>query len=362
MGIILLMNVNPAQADVLEVKEEFLKGVIREISEVKSQDDLGFERIVRIMAIEVEEEGESKQVIAEEVIGENDPRGGEIVAVGDKVVVSRMDIEGDVKYTIMEPYRLNGIFIILFLFIILIILITGKKGLLALLGLSLSFLILIKWLIPQVVSGKDPVLLSFIAAIAICTVTFYLGHGFKKRTSLALLSTLGTLTLAFALSVVAIKWVQLSGAGTEEAFSLNFGGLNIIDLRGLLLGAIVIGTLGVLDDVTVTQIATVHQIHRANENLSFRELYKRGLSVGKDHIASIINTLVLAYAGASFPTLILLVTSPWPLWMTLNNEFMAEEIVRTLVGSMTLVLAVPISTLMAAYFYSRQKNKDTVMK
>jgi uncharacterized membrane protein len=142
--------------------------------------------------------------------------------------------------------------------------------------------------------------------------------------------------------------------GSDEAVDLTLGYFENVDLKGLLLGAIVIGALGILDDVITTQVATVEEIQNAHTRFSFWELYRRGLSVGKEHIASLVNTLVIAYAGASLPVFLFITTSENPLWVILNNEYMAEEIVRTLVGSTTLILAVPISTLLAAYIYSRR--------
>jgi uncharacterized membrane protein len=185
-------------------------------------------------------------------------------------------------------------------------------------------------------------------------ISISLAHGFHKRTFLAILSTAITLHLALALGWISVSFSKLFGLGSEDAVFLSFGEFSNIDLKGLLLGAIVIGSLGVLDDITTAQTATIEEIHKANPKLNFTELYTRGLSVGKEHIASLVNTLILAYVGASFPILILLVTSTTPLWVTLNNEFMAEEIVRTLIGSITLITAVPISTVLAAWVYGRK--------
>jgi len=356
LGVFLLGFLTPAKADLIESNEEFLKGKVLEVGEIQTKEIAGYKQGTRPITVGLQEENGTlkKLVIEQEINLETKVNEGDLLKQGDKVVISAREFEGKIEYSIYEPYRLDGLLFIFLIFILFVVFITGKKGLWALVGLILTFLILIKWMIPKVLAGSNPVLMSFIASVLIAIITFYLAHGFKKRTTLALFSTLGTLVIAFILSILSVEWVQLLGTGSEEAASLSFGGLEALDLKGLLLGAIVIGTLGVLDDVTVTQISTVHEIHKANESLDFKELYKRGLSVGRDHIVSILNTLVLAYAGASFPALILLVSSPWPLWMTLNNEFMAEEIVRTLVGTMTLIIAVPISTMLAAYLYSRK--------
>ena len=192
--------------------------------------------------------------------------------------------------------------------------------------------------------------------IMIIFISLYLAHGFNKRTSLALVSTLITFHLALGFGYLALNGARLFGMGSEEALLLTYTDLGVgIDLRGLLLGAIVIGALGVLDDITTAQTATVEEIHKADKKLSVKELYKRGLSVGHEHIASLVNTLVLAYVGVAFPVLLLLMDTNEPFWVILNNEFMAEEVGRTLVGSLTLVLAVPIATGLAAHVYGQKK-------
>ena len=132
---------------------------------------------------------------------------------------------------------------------------------------------------------------------------------------------------------------------------------NSIDVRGLLLGGILIGVLGVLDDITTAQAAAIEEISLANDKLGFRELYRRGISIGKEHIASLVNTLVLAYVGASFPVVLLyMLHKNIPMWLLLNSNFIAEEIIRTVVGSTALVLAVPLTTVMSAYFFSQKSN------
>lgn len=156
--------------------------------------------------------------------------------------------------------------------------------------------------------------------------------------------------------MLAVDFAHLFGLGSEDAVNLSLGQFGNIDLRGLLLGAMVIGVLGILDDVTTAQTATVEELSKANHRLGMMELYRRGISVGQEHIASLVNTLVIAYAGAAFPIFIFIHTATQPLWVILNNETMAEEIVRSLVGSATLILAVPISTLLAAWIYSKGKR------
>ncbi|MDD5751285.1 MAG: YibE/F family protein, partial [Candidatus Peribacteraceae bacterium] len=171
---------------------------------------------------------------------------------------------------------------------------------------------------------------------------------FHKRTFVAFLSTLATLAIAAGLATLFVHAAKLFGAGSEEALFLQSGMLEHVNLRGLLLGGIIIGCLGVLDDVTVAQTAVVDELRKTNPSIDTHNLIRASMSVGKEHIASMINTLALAYAGASMPLLLLFTTpNDYPLWFTLNGEFLAEEIIRTLVGSTALLFAVPIATVFA---------------
>jgi uncharacterized membrane protein len=188
----------------------------------------------------------------------------------------------------------------------------------------------------------------------IAVISLYLAHGFSKRTSIAVASTVIAIVVSALLAILFVDLTKIAGLGSEEALYLQVANLGKINLKGLLLGGIIIGSLGVLDDITTAQTATVEEISAANNKLDFAELYRRGTSVGREHILSLINTLVLAYAGSSFPLFILIVRNTTePLWVVLNSEPIVEEIVRTIVGSATLMFAVPISTVLAAYFYSR---------
>jgi uncharacterized membrane protein len=185
-------------------------------------------------------------------------------------------------------------------------------------------------------------------------VTMYLAHGFGTQTHIALSATALSLFLTALFSILFVSLAKLSGMGTEDAYSLQQGFGQVINFRGLLLGGIIIGALGVLDDVTTTQAAAIHELHETNPKASFEDLFRKGMRVGQTHIASVINTLVLAYAGASIGIFIYLhlgiKQDIQPLWVMLNSEVIMEEVIRTLAGSLGLILAVPITTLLAAFF------------
>lgn len=279
---------------------------------------------------------------------------------GDTVVLGKViDARGD-NYYIIDSYRLSTILIYVLAFAAAAIIFGRTRGAGSLVGLVASLGILMLFVVPRIIAGNNPVLICFIGSCAIAIVSILLAHGFKRRTYVALGATLFSLVVAFGLALFATSFAHLSGTGTEEAIYLQLSYLPHLDLRGLLLGGIILGTLGVLDDVTTAQVAAVEEIGLANHSLGVRELYQRGISVGREHIAALVNTLILAYAGASFPLFMLfLLPDHPPLWVILNSEHVVEEIIRALVGGMSLMLAVPISTaLAAAVFGSLPKTES----
>lgn len=282
--------------------------------------------------------------------------GGRFAAKrGDQLVVIK-DTEG--QYVSMEVYRLPSLIIAAFVLFAAVVTFAGKRGFYAFFGLLLSVLVLAKFIVPQIIAGKNPLLISFAGGFFIICVSLYMAHGFNHRTSLALASTTLTMILSIVFALAAVSFTKLFGLGSEEAFSLQFLSAQNVNFRGLMLGGMIIGALGVLDDITTAQTAAIYEIHRADEKLGFSQLMARGLSIGREHITSLVNTLFLAYAGASFPLLLLFTIYPRPLWVILNGETIAEEIVRTVVGSVALVLAVPISTMLAAYFFTRPSKNN----
>jgi len=225
-----------------------------------------------------------------------------------------------------------------------------------------SILILIFGVVPALIAGYNAILVCLIGAFLIALSSMYLAHGVNRRTTVALFSTLLTILVSVVLAIWFVNLTKLVGLGSDDALYLQ-SWKNQIDLQGLLLGGIIIGTLGILDDITVSQVSIVEELHDVDPNMNALELFRRGSNIGKEHIASLINTLALAYVGASFPLLLSFSVNSnqtQPLWVILNSEFIMEEIVRTLVGSTTLILAVPISTVLAAYFVKHPfkfKNK-----
>jgi len=233
------------------------------------------------------------------------------------------------------------------LFAIVVVALGRIRGILALLAMALTLAVLIAFVAPSVLAGNDPVLVAVVAASAIACISLYLTHGFSPTTTVALAGTLAALGLTLGLSWGFFHIARFTGLATEEALLLPFVATEL-NVSALLLGGAIIGALGALDDVTVTQVSTVAELRHRSPELPTAELVASGIRVGRDHIASTVNTLLLAYAGASMPLLLLFAVSSQSLDMVANSELIAVEIVRTLCGSVGLVAAVPITTVLAA--------------
>lgn len=258
-------------------------------------------------------------------------------------------------------YRIPRVIHFIILFFAVVTVFTHIRGITSLLSLVLTFLLIIFFIVPQIAYGANPILISLIGSLAILTVSLFLSHGVNTRTTIAFMSSITTISLSVILGQLSIIHTRLSGTGTEEAFFLQLGNLDMIDLKGLLLGGIIIGTIGVLDDVTVVQASIVEEIHTVNPNLTKMELYKHGIKVGKEHIISMVNTLFIAYAGASLPLFLFFTyqnNASIPLWVKLNSDIVIEEVVRSVVGSLVLICAVPITTYIAAHIYSHMKKYE----
>lgn len=271
------------------------------------------------------------------------------LAVGDRVVLAADPAAetAQERYQLTDTQRATSLTVLAVLFALAVVALGRLRGLLALAGLAVSAVVLVGWLVPALLDGRPPVLTATVGASAIMLAVLLLAHGPSVRTMTAIVGTAASLLLTLALAGLFVEASSLTGLTSEEASFVQavFGGL---DVRGLLLAGIVVGALGILDDVTVTQVSAVHEIRAADPAMPTRDLYRAGLRVGRDHVASLVNTLLLAYAGASLPLLVIFTTSGEGLVGTLTNGVVAEEIVRALVGSIGLVAAVPITTALAA--------------
>lgn len=264
---------------------------------------------------------------------------------GDRIVVG---YEPSTEfYFYADQDRRATLWVLAGVFAVFVLVLGRLRGLRALVSMVLTGLVLVGFVAPAILDGHEPLLVALVAASIIAFAGFYLTHGPAPETTIALAGTLGSLALTLGISALFFTAARFTGVATEEGATLSFvsGG---IDLSSLLLAGAMIGALGALDDVTITQAATVAELRRADPTLPVPQLITAGLRVGRAHIASTINTLLLAYVGASMPLLLLFAVSDQSWGMVANSELIAVEIARTLCGSMGLVAAVPLTTALGA--------------
>ncbi|MFJ2925061.1 YibE/F family protein [Streptomyces massasporeus] len=267
---------------------------------------------------------------------------------GQEVVVAyEPSAPKDLQYSVTDINRRLPMGLLAGIFALAVVVVGRLRGVMALVALAISFMVLNFFILPAILQGSNPLVVAVVGASAIMLIALYLCHGLSARTSVAVLGTLISLLLIGILGSVFIDWAALTG-NTDDNTGLIHGLYPTIDMSGLLLAGVIIGSLGVLDDVTVTQTSAVWELHEANPSMGWRGLYRAGIRIGRDHIASVVNTLVLAYAGAALPLLLLFSIAQSSVGTVANSELVAEEIVRTLVGSIGLVASVPVTTALAA--------------
>ena len=278
--------------------------------------------------------------------------------VGDPVVLGRADDRGRVDYYFSDFQRRTPLLWLGLVFAVAVIAIGRIRGLAALIGLGLSFVLLIAFVLPAILEGENALLVAIVASSAIMFLLMYLAHGVNPKTTAALLGTLVSLALTGFLAVLFVGVARVANVNTEEASFLQ-NAASQVSLKGILLGGIIIGSLGVLNDVTVTQASAVWALREADPTAGARDLYRRAMAIGRDHIASTVDTLVLAYAGASLPLLLLFTLASRPIADVVTGSLVAEEIVRTLVGGVGLVASVPVTTGLAALVATRVQTRPT---
>jgi uncharacterized membrane protein len=282
-----------------------------------------------------------------------DPTGG-MFRAGQRVRLAVAEQPGQPPYyNIQDLERGRPMLALAALFVLAVVAFGRWQGIRSLLGLGLSFLVIVAFVVPAILRGHSPVLVAVTGAMAIMLVSLYLSHGTGPKTTAAVVGTALALGLTAALAIAFVAATSLTGLASEEAQYANFavGGLS---LRGLLLAGIIIGGLGVLDDVTMSQASLVTELHQANPAAGFATLVGSALRVGRDHIAATVNTLFLAYAGAALPLLILFVTGQDSLATVATTELVAVEVVRALCGSVGLIAAVPLTTILAALVATKE--------
>lgn len=305
-----------------------------------------------VIALATVDEGPEAGAIASFTMstGEGQPN----LEPGTAVWLTEMVADGTPTYGFSDVKRVESLFLLAALFSLSVIVLSRWKGVAALAGLGSSILILAVFVLPAILLGSNPLAVAAVGAAAIAMASMGLAHGFNMRTAVALVGTVFALLLTAVLGVVFTNALSFTGVGTEDAWNLQNSSLDLaIDFKGLFLAGLVIGALGVLDDVTVTQAAAVWEVRRANPMSSIGELYAAGMRVGRDHVSATVNTLVLAYIGAAMPLFLILVLTFNRLGQSINSELIAAEIVRSLVGGLGIISAIPITTILAAWVLTR---------
>lgn len=360
--VLLFLLLNPfvkvyAQNNQQDPKQEYLKAVVVEIVSQGEKEILGYKNIYQTLRVKIISGRDTGKYTIIENGKDTHITADQKVAVGEEIILAKtITQEGKVSYIIFDIYRLTPLVLLIGVFFILILLVSGLKGFGSLLGMLFSLAVILLFIIPNVLSGKDPLTITVAGSVVILFVSTYLAHGVSKKTTVALISTLIALILTALFSIIAIDLTHLTGLGNEDFFALQFGPTDFINIKGLFLSGIIIGTLGALNDITTTQSATIFELKKANKRLKFSEITIKGFRVGQEHIASLVNTLILAYAGSSLAIFIFLAVNPihLPYWVILNNEIISDEIIRIVAGSIGLVLSVPIVTLIAALAVSKK--------
>lgn len=257
---------------------------------------------------------------------------------------------GDVAYVVIDWVRRPALLALVALFLLASVAVARFKGLRAFLSTAASLAIVIGFVVPRIVEGASPVLISFVGVGGILVLAIYFVHGVSWSTTAALVGTAVAVVVTMLLGVVFTRAARLTGYGTEDALMIAASSPDVA-LRGLMLAGLLIGALGALTDITIVQAAVVRELAHVDPDTGLTSLYRRAMNVGLDHIGSLVNTLVLAYTGAALPLLVLLTQGDFDMGRALNLELIAAEVVHTLVGSIGLILAVPITTLIAAAMF-----------
>lgn len=276
---------------------------------------------------------------------------GSLLKPGDQILISISEPPNMAPQAYYVDFvRSQSLALLFIIFVLVTLVISGKKGARSLISMGFSLTVIMAYILPSILQGKDPVQVSVVGAFFILAVTLYMVYGWTIKTHSAVIGTLIALLLTGLAADYFVSLTHMTGFGSEEAMFLSQqAGSAVIDFRGLVLGGIIIGSLGVLDDLVITQASVIFELYLLDPEQPWRALYRRGMRIGQDHVAATVNTLVLAYTGAALP-LLLLVSGAGADWFAfINREFVTEEILRTLVGSLGLMAAVPLTTAVACW-------------
>jgi len=353
-----LTNAQTYEDQPTPVPDTYYTGVVREILEESTNKLPTGEQLIQRVRAEVKEDGE---ITSRELPYEVELKNGIGVKlnVGDKIVVGKMIsvYDDSVTYYISDRYRLTGLWWLAGIFAVFVIVLTRFAGVRSLLSIVLSLFVIVKFLMPQILSGNHVLVVGLVTMILLAAFSLFFAHGFSKKIIIAFVGSLITIVISLLITIYSIGALHLFGIGSEDAFFLLSSGYSI-NLSEILIIGIIISVLGVLDDVTTGQVSIIAELKKANPSYTFSHLFTSGFNVGRTHIISLVNTLVLVYVGSSLPLLLLFNIYTRPVWLTINSEIFMEEIVRILLGSIALLCAIPITTAIAAWWYGKKERGD----
>lgn len=352
-GIALVLSLMSTPfVDAAELHQELQETVRAEVIEIiseRTEDIIGTDTDAMVQEVRVRVEEGARR--GSTITFENDMVP---LRTGDDIFINRLENINGVEYFQLKDVRRHTTLTVLGLSVALLLFVcAGWYGLRAILSLGLSVVCIFYVLVPLLLEGYPALWVSIGVAGPILAFLLFSTHGFHSRIWIAFAGTSISIVLTGIVAWYAVASARLTGLSSDAAIYLNFSTAGELDFTGLLLGGIIIGMLGVLDDVAVTQSSVVRELTCANQTLSFRELYLRALRVGRDHIGSLVNTLALAYTGVSLPIILLMVQANAELALSINQEIVAVELIRMGVGSLGLIATVPITTFIACLWYSR---------
>ncbi|GIW63746.1 MAG: hypothetical protein KatS3mg091_548 [Patescibacteria group bacterium] len=307
----------------------------------------------RLEVLIVSGELKTKQILADNQGGADSSR---VYKPGDEVIVAELILNDNSKqYLVLDYSRKNALIFIFLIFIAVVLLVARKKGVFSLIGLLASVIFIIYFFLPQLSKGSNPFLVSVLSVFFILCFVFPLSHGFNKKTLTAGLATFLSLLITMLLAEYFIRIANISGLSDESAVFLQASNPELFNIKGIFTASVLIGCLGVLDDVSISQVSVVEELMSKTKS-SLEETFKSALIIGKDHITSLVNTLFFVYISSSLPMFILFYNSEQSLFLLINNEFIVEDIVRSLTASIGLILSVPITTLLSVVIYSKSSH------
>lgn len=346
LSIFFLNNVSIANSN-FEYSEKIVKAEVVFLGKKTIQDDFGENQELRVKIIE------SDKYVNIESGDLFKNSASKNLKIGDFVVIreiTQCSLDNcDISYSFLEKYRLDKTLYIILFFVAILVLFLGVKGIKAIAILSAIISIIFLFLLPNIINGVNILITGGISIFSIALLSTVFAHGFNKKSYISFCSILLTIFLAFLSSSLIIYFLHVFGIGDPNTLQIQLLGLEI-NFRYLFLLGVILGVIGVLDDTSNTQLEVVSEILKNNPRISFFDLYRSSMKVGKVHLLSMVNTLILAYSGSSLVIFVLFLKGDLPLWVIINSEFINEEIIRSVIGAISIIFIIPLSSMMGAYF------------